>query len=161
MRNFRTLLTVTALVAAGQTVQAQSSLASGETTANMTIADINTLRFDNSVSLNILTGAAGSALTTVTASSLYDIISNASGSKLTAVIDEDMPEGSSLSVTLAAPSGATSAGKQTLTSSAVDVVTEISNVSQTGLSMTYTFGADVNTPKSLERTVTYVLTAGA
>jgi hypothetical protein len=160
MRLSRTLLTVIAIAAAGQTAHAQD-LASASTTANLSISAINSISFASSVSLTIAGGTAGSGLTAATATSTYDIISNATDSKLTGVIDLDMPANSSLSVSLGAPAGATSAGSVALSSTAVDLVTGISNVSETNLPVSYTFGADVHTAASLTRTVTYVLTAGA
>ena len=160
MRLSRTLLTVIAIVAAGQTAQAQT-LASASTTANMSISSVNSLSFATSVSLSITTGVAGSALTSATAASTYSIISNTTDSKLTGVLDTDMPSGSALSVSLNAPTGATSAGTQALSSAAVDLVTGISNVSETGLGVTYTFAADVHTPATLTRVVNYVLTPAA
>jgi hypothetical protein len=160
MRISRTLFTVLAIVAAGHTAQAQT-LATAPTTVNMSISAVNSLSFASSVSLTINSGAAGSALTSATGSSTYDIVSNATNSKITGVIDADMPSGASLSVTLGAPTGATSAGAKALSMTAVDLVTAISNVSETGLAVSYTFGADVHTSSSLTRVVNYVLTPGA
>jgi hypothetical protein len=160
MRISRTLITVLAIAAAGETAQAQAQLDSTAQTVNMSVSTINKISFAASVSLNIASGTAGTALTT-TASSTYDIISNDSLVKITAALDSDMPTGSALSVNLTAPTSATSAGRRTLSTTPVELVTGIHPISETAIPLTYTFDADVNTPATLTRVVSYVLIQGA
>ncbi|HEX9940011.1 MAG TPA: hypothetical protein VGB15_22945, partial [Longimicrobium sp.] len=65
---------------------------------------INQLAFTGSPSLVISTATAGSAPTSVTANASYAITTNESNRKITASIDGNMPSGTTLSVSLAAPS---------------------------------------------------------
>jgi hypothetical protein len=74
-----------------------------------------------------------------------------------------MPSGVTLSVSLAAPSGAASAGSVSLGTVAQDVVTGIGTVSASGLNVTYTLSATAaaGVVASDSRTVTYTITTGA
>jgi hypothetical protein len=113
--------------------------------------------------LHITTAAAGSAPTAVTDSGTsYDLTVN-EDSKITAEIDSNMPSGVTLSVTLTAPSTGTSAGKQSLSTTAVDVVTGITAVNQTGMSITYELAATAaaGAVSSDSRTVTYTVVANS
>ncbi len=67
-----------------------------------------------------------------------------------------------LTVDLAAPSGATSAGAQPLGTTAVDLVTSLTRVAQGGLGVTYTLSATAaaGVVASTTRTVTYTITGG-
>ena len=169
MRITNTLLAALVLAGIAQTAKAQGTeLTSADQTVNMTVSAVNQLSFAASVSLTVSTGVIGSgALTPATAASTYGIISNVdsvSVAKISATLDSDMPTGSSLEVSLDAPSsvtGAVSAGNQALSTTSVDLVTNIPAVNESGIALTYTFTADVNTPASLSRTVHYVLTQGA
>jgi hypothetical protein len=73
-----------------------------------------------------------------------------------------MPAGVTLSVNLAAPTGATSAGAQALGTTAVDVVTGITKIAQGTLGVTYTLSATASAGvvSSTSRTVTYTITGG-
>jgi hypothetical protein len=170
MRITNTLLAALVLTGIAQTAKAQGTteLTSADQTVNMTVSAVNQLSFATSVSLTVSTGIiGGGALTPATAASTYGIISNVdsvSVAKISATLDSDMPSGSSLEVSLDAPSsvtGAVSAGKQALSTTSVDLVTNIPAVNESGIGLTYTFTADVNTPATLSRTVHYVLTQGA
>ena len=166
MRLSHTLLAAVVLAGVAQTAKAQE-LANADQTVNMTIDAVNQLSFAASVSLTISAGTIGGSLTAATASSTYGIISNVdsvSVAKISATLDSDMPVGSSLEVSLDAPSsvtGAVSAGSKALSTTSVDLVTNIPAVNETNIPLTYTFSADVNTPATLSRTVHYVLTQGA
>ena len=160
MRITSTMIGAIALFAIAPAAHAQ--LATADQTVNMSVSSINSLSFASSVSLTVNAGTIGStSLTPATASSTYGIISNDSSAKLSASIDLDMPAGSSLEVDLAAPTGATAVGPTALSTVATDLVTAIPAVSESGVALTYTFTADVNTPSSLTRTVHYVLAQGA
>src|SRR4051812_33184538 len=147
MRITSTMIGAIALFAIAPAAHAQ--LATADQTVNMSVSAINSLSFAGSVSLTVNAGTIGStSLTPATASSSYGIISNDSSAKLSASIDIDMPAGSSLEVDLAAPTGATAVGPTVLSTVATDLVTAIPAVSESGVALTYTFTADVNTPSS-------------
>jgi hypothetical protein len=124
---------------------------------------INQLAFTGSPSLVISTATAGSAPTSVTANASYAITTNESNRKITASIDGNMPSGTTLSVSLAAPSGGASAGAVSLSTTAQDVVTGVSTANASGLSVTYTLQATAaaGVVAAGTRTVTYTIVAGA
>ncbi|HEX6052062.1 MAG TPA: hypothetical protein VFZ21_22490 [Gemmatimonadaceae bacterium] len=168
MRITNSLLAAALLLAGTAQLSQAQELASTDQTVTMSVSAINQLSFAASVSLTVSTGVIGTnALTPATASSTYGIISNVdsvSVAKISATLDTDMPAGSSLEVSLDAPTtvtGAVAAGKLALSTTSVDLVTNIPAVNESGIPLTYTFTADVNTPASLSRTVHYVLTQGA
>ncbi|HEU4628107.1 MAG TPA: hypothetical protein VFS08_00070 [Gemmatimonadaceae bacterium] len=155
-----TLLTAAALVlATAGTAAAQT----GTQDVGYEVQAINQIALTGSPSLAITAATAGSAPTTVTANATYAITTNETSRKITAQIESDMPSGVTLSVTLAAPTGATSAGAVTLGSTAQDVVTGISTLNESGLSVTYTLSATAaaGVVPAGTRTVTYTITAGA
>jgi hypothetical protein len=118
----------------------------------------------NPGAMSVSTATPGSGLDTVTDSSTtYDITTNQSGQKITAVIDSGMPAGVTLQVQLAAPAGATSAGFVTLSTLAADAVTGISTLNQTGLGITYKLSATpvAGSMSSDTRTVTLTITSGS
>ncbi|HEX2091901.1 MAG TPA: hypothetical protein VHG28_05830 [Longimicrobiaceae bacterium] len=124
---------------------------------------INQISITGSPSLVISTATAGSAPTSVTGSGSYAITTNQTNKKVTAQIDSNMPSGVTLSVTLAAPSGATSAGAVTLSTTPVNAVTGISTVNQSGLSVSYQLAATVaaGVVAASSRTVTLTIADGA
>ncbi|HET7228506.1 MAG TPA: hypothetical protein VFJ16_00755 [Longimicrobium sp.] len=124
---------------------------------------INQITFSGSPSLVISTATAGGAPTSVTANATYAITTNETNRKITAGLDSDMPSGTSLSVSLAAPSGGTSAGSVELGTTAVDVVTGVSTANASGLGVTYTLQATAaaGVVAAGTRTVTYTIVAGA
>jgi hypothetical protein len=124
---------------------------------------INQVSVAGSPSLVISTATAGSAPTSASASGSYAITTNETGKKITAQIDSDMPAGVTLTVSLAAPGGGTSAGAVVLSTTPVDAVTSISTVSQSGLSVGYGLSATVaaGVVPAGSRTVTYTITDGA
>jgi hypothetical protein len=124
---------------------------------------VNQLAFSGSPSLVISTATAGSAPTSATANATYAITTNEADRKITASIDSDMPAGTALSVSLAAPSGGTSAGAVPLSTLAQDVVTGVSTVNASGLNVTYTLQATASAGvvPAGTRTVTYTIVAGA
>lgn len=111
--------------------------------------------------LVINSATAGSQPDTVTdISTTYSITTNETGKKITGKIDSSMPPGTSLQINLAAPTGGSSQNYVTLTTTDSDLVTGISQVGETGLGITYKFGASVSagTISSTTRTVTLTLT---
>jgi hypothetical protein len=132
-------------------------------TVSYEVTAINEISVAGSPSLVINDATAGSGLTSASASGTYAITTNETNRKVTAQIDSNMPSGVTLSVTLAAPTGGTSTGAVTLSTTAQDVVTGVSNVNQSGLSISYGLAATVaaGVVAAGNRTVTYTITAGA
>lgn len=124
---------------------------------------INELSFTGSPSLVINTATAGSAPTSATANATYAVTTNETNRKITAEIDSDMPTGLTLTVSLAAPSGGTSAGAVSLSTTAHDVVTGIATQNASGLSVSYSLSATsaAGVVAADTRTVTYTIVAGA
>jgi hypothetical protein len=93
-------------------------------------------------SLIVNTAVAGSAPTSATSSGItWAVTTNQTGAKINASIPSNMPAGLTLSANLGAPGGATSTGTQSLTTTAVDLVTGITQLNSSGLSLTYTLAA--------------------
>ncbi|MDB4950807.1 MAG: hypothetical protein JWM27_3456 [Gemmatimonadetes bacterium] len=124
---------------------------------------ISQIAFSGSPTLTISTATAGSAPTSATASGSYAVTTNETNQKITAEIDATMPTGVTLTASLAAPSGGTSAGVKTLSTTAQDVVTGISTLNQSGLSVSYGLSATsaAGVVAADSRTVTYTILAGS
>jgi hypothetical protein len=135
-------------------------------TANQTVTfqvdAINQIAFAGSPSLVINTATAGSNPTDATAAASWAVTTNQTGAKITASIGSAMPAGLTLSVNLSAPAGATSAGAQSLSTTAIDLVTSITKLAQGGLSVGYSLSATpaAGVVSSTNRTVTYTITGG-
>ena len=127
------------------------------------VSAINQVSVSGTPSLTINAAVAGSAPTTVTATgSTYSVTTNQTSAKITAAIDAAMPTGVTLSTTLTAPAGGTSAGQKSLSATATDVVTGITKLNQAGLAITYQLDATAaaGVVSSATRTVTYTITGG-
>lgn len=74
--------------------------------------------------------------------STYSISTNGSNKKLCGFLDKNMPAGTHLFVNLTPPTGARTMGTQELSATPVDLVIELTQVSETELPITYTFSAD-------------------
>jgi hypothetical protein len=142
-------------------VRAQAQTATQE--ISYEVQAINKIEVSGSPTLVITTAIAGSAPTSVTANATYAITTNEENRKITAQLDSDMPSGVALSLAMAAPSNATSAGAQTLSSTAADMVTGVSLLNASGLDLTYTLSATAaaGVVPSGTRTVTFTVAAGA
>jgi hypothetical protein len=132
-------------------------------TVTYQVKEVNSIAVSgNPANLIIDTAVAGSAPTSVSDSSTtYSITTNGSGKKITGAVDSNMPAGTTLQVTLAAPTGGTSNSSIPLTSVASELVTGISKKAQTGLGITYTFSATVNADPMAStgtKTVTFTIT---
>lgn len=136
---------------------AQSNVATQQVSIN--VAEIAVIAVQGNISMTINAATAGQAPDAATASGTYAVTTNGTQKKITAELDSNMPSGLTLSATMAAPSGASSAGKKALSSSAVDLVTNVTKVRGSGLSLNYeavaTVEADV---ANTTRTVTYTIT---
>jgi len=116
----------------------------------------------NPAALIVNAAVAGSAPTAVSNSSTtYAITTNQTTRKITGAINTAMPSGLTLTVTLAAPTGGSSAGAVTLTAVAADLVTGISTLNESGSIITYNLSATsaAGVVTSDTRTVTLTLTA--
>jgi hypothetical protein len=131
-------------------------------TVTFQIDAINQISLSGSPSLVVNTASAGSDPTTATAAATWAVTTNQSGAKITASIGSNMPAGLTLSVNLAAPAGGSSAGSQSLSTTAVDLVTGITKLAQSALGVTYTLDATpaAGVVSSTTRTVTYTITGG-
>ncbi len=107
---------------------------------------------------------AGAAPTSVTAGGTsYAITTNESNKKITASIDQPLPAGVVLEVSLAAPNGAASLGDVSLTTAAADVVTGISATAASALPITYRLSATSTVQMAVPatRTVTFTIVSGS
>jgi hypothetical protein len=114
--------------------------------------------------LVVYTATAGSEPDVATDNTTtYAITTNGTNKKITGEIDVAMPANTTLEVNLAAPTGGTSAGSVSLSASAADLVTGITQRAESGLTITYSLTATVSAGivASDTRTVTLTLTAGA
>jgi CheY-like chemotaxis protein len=154
------------IIISGLLVIAAAASANAQTTAAHSVGfqvdAINQISVTGSPTLVITTAVAGSAPTSVTsATSTWAVTTNQSTAKVTAAINTNMPAGITLWTTLAAPTGGTSAGAKSLSTVAVDVVTNITKVAQAGLTITYQLDATAAAGvQSGTKTVTYTITGG-
>jgi len=94
------------------------------------------------------------------AGSSYAITTNELNQKISASLNEAMPSGLSLAVSLSPPAGASSRGTTRLGATAADVVTGISATNAMSLPLVYTLTASSVPDQSNHRIVTYTVTAG-
>lgn len=147
-------------------ILASAATVAGAQTATQTVTfqvdAINQIAFSGSPSLVISTATAGSNPTSANAAGTWAVTTNQTGSKITASIGSNMPSGLTLSVNVGAPSVGSSTGAQTLSTTAVDVVTGITKHAQSGMSVSYSLSATAaaGVVSSTSRTVTYTITGG-
>jgi hypothetical protein len=113
--------------------------------------------------LIVNTAVAGSAPTAATSSGItWAVTTNQSNAKVNASIPSNMPTGLTLWATLAAPGTATSAGAISLSTTATDLVTGITQLNASGLSLTYTLDATpaAGVVASSSRVVTFTIYGG-
>lgn len=131
-------------------------------TANVTITfivqSVSDIAFSGSPGTFTVTPGGPAATDNTTT---YSVVTNEINRRIFAALNTNMPTGLTLQVSLQAPTGATSAGFQTMTTTSTDLVTGISNVNQTGLTVSYSLSADVTaaTAPSATRTLTYTIGA--
>lgn len=105
--------------------------------------------------------AGDQPLAAVDGSTVYSVTAS-SGEKITAYIDQSMPPGVTLEISLAGPAGAVSVGPVVLTTVPQDLVRSLSAGTFSGLSITYTLRATVSagvvSPRW--RTVSFAVVAG-
>ena len=157
LRRAAVALAFVAIVA--PSAQAQTS----NQTVTFAVNAINQIAFAGAPSLTITTATAGSAPTSVTDNTAsWAVTTNQTGAKITASIPAIMPAGLTLSSSLAAPAGATSAGFLALGTVAVDLVTGITKLAQNALVVTYKLDATAaaGVVASSTKVVTYTITGG-
>jgi hypothetical protein len=112
--------------------------------------------------LAITTATAGSSLTSVTSGgSSLAVTTNETNKKITAALDQPLPSGVTLEVTLAAPSGASSRDYVALSTAGADLVTGISATNATSLPLTYRLSATPQASIGVQtRTITYTIVSG-
>lgn len=156
---------VAAFLAAGFLSLAQFAFAGDTATQTVTFAvsAINELSVSGSPgALTVATATAGAAPNVVTDSTTsYAITTNEEGRKITGSIDTNMPSGVTLSITLAAPTGGSSAGKLALSTTSIDLVNGISTLNESGKTITYELAATsaAGVLSSATRTVTLTILA--
>ena len=110
----------------------------------------------------ISTAVAGSQPTAVSVASTYQVqVKNVAGvKKITASLDASMPTNTTLTMTMAAPSGATSAGPVVMSTTTTDMVVNIAGINPASTqAITYAFSATVaaGVLTSQSRTITFTL----
>jgi hypothetical protein len=95
-------------------------------------------------------------------STSWAVTTNGSNKKMTGDIDSNMPSDVTLEISLTAPTGGSGSGDVSLSTTAGDLVTSITQVAESGLAITYTLSATVSagTVAQDTRTVTLTLTDG-
>lgn len=114
----------------------------------------------NPAPMTINSAVAGSPLTSVSdTSTSYTLATDNKGAKLSARLNTSLPSGVTLKLLAAAPTGATSTGTITLSTTNQDLVTGIPPLTplQTR-SLTYTLAAAVTASLVVSKTVTVTLT---
>jgi hypothetical protein len=154
----------TSLAAAGlalvvaSTARAQSA----QQTVTYEVQAVNQIAVSGNVSLTVSSATAGQAPSATSATSSYAITTNEDNKKITASLNTNMPSGLTLTVNLTAPSGGTSAGAVTLSTTAQDVVTGISKLNSAGLSISYQLTATsaAGVVAQASKTVTLTIVTG-
>lgn len=160
IKHMTTIATAAVLVVgAAQGVSAQEN--TDEAVVTYEVAAIN--RFDISGSpATLLIDTQAKMAGVSDASTTWSITTNQSDMKVQAQLDSDMDDFVTLTVAFAAPTGAGSEGPQALSTTAVDLVTGITELEQAGLGVTYNLSATPGAGVVAEasRTVTYTIVAG-
>jgi hypothetical protein len=116
---------------------------------------------DGSPSLTVNAAVAGEQPTPVTGSGgSYAITTNGTDKKITAAINTDMPSGLTLALTAGAPTNASANSEVSLSSTAAELVTGITQVAESGLALNYKLMALVTAGvvPSATKTVTLTIT---
>ena len=136
-------------------------------TVTVQVSAINEISVSgNPGNLTVSSATAGSEPTQVTdATTTYAVTTNQSSAKITGQITSGgaMPGNTTLKINLAAPTGGSGGTDVTLTTSAADLVTGITQKAESGKTITYKFSATAaaGVLSSTNRTVTLTLTGGS
>lgn len=159
------ILKISALAAAmGMASSGAFAESSATQTINYSVPTINQISVaDASLDFDIVAPDAGSAIAPVTGESSYSFTTNGSGMKITAALTTGMPSGVTLTLVSDDPddgeSGATPAATLTLTGTAQDLVTNITQQSASSVGLDYELSATleaavVDTADTLTLTIT-------
>ena len=135
-------------------------------TQNVTIvvAAINEVSVSGNLTLTINSATAGSNPDDATDNTTtYSITTNGTNKKITGQLDLAYASGLSLKVNLTAPTGGTSQGQKTLSTTAQDLVTGISGLAESAIQIAYTASATAAAASNgagETKTVTFTITAG-
>lgn len=161
MRFAHTLMLLSLFALSATTARAQSA------TQDVTIqvAPISVFEIPDSEVMLTITGvdASGDPAPATDASTSYNLTTNATGMKITGMLDTDYSSGLTLQVLFGIPAAGGSATQRTLSTTPQDIVNGLSHVNSVGVPITYTAEAtiDVAPSTSEERTVTYTITSDA
>jgi len=128
---------------------------------NITVSTINEISLStNDVNLIVNAPSGGSTLDKVSDSTTtLSYSTNETNQKITATLDKSLPIGLTLLVEATSTSG-NSEGQVMLEDRAVDVITGLSNVSESGETVTYTLIPDMYAEPTTESyTITYTITS--
>lgn len=117
----------------------------------------------NPANLVVNTATAGSQPDDDTDNSTsWAVTTNGTNKKMTGGINANMPANVTLEINLVAPTGGSSSGDMSLSTTAADLVTSIPPVAESGLTITYTLSATIAAGIVAQdtRTVTLTLTDG-
>ncbi len=158
------LATIAVLVLLAGSLNFAYAATSATQTVTYEVQAIDEISVSGNPSAMIISSAtAGSQPTAVTnATTSYSITTNGTTKKITGKINTAMPANTSLKVTLAAPTGGTSAGQVTLTTTDQNLVTGIGTLAESGKTITYEFSATISAGvvSSATKTVTLTVTDG-
>ena len=137
---------VLAALTVGLTGVARAQFATQNVT--ITVEAINAIAVsDPEVTLSINSATAGNAPDAAQATSTYAITTNEEGQEIAAMLDSgSLPDGLTLEIELAAPTGATPRGRIVLSPQNQIAVSGITRVAASGLQITYTASAAVSVP---------------
>lgn len=134
-------------------------------TVNFEVIAINQIAVSgNPAPLVVNTATAGSAPAPATSSATtWAVTTNQSNMKVTASVDEALPAGVTLEVSLAPPAGAVGVGHVPLGTASADLVTGISGANASSLPITYRLSATTTAPTTgpQSRVVTFTIVAGS
>lgn len=149
-----------ALLGAVDGAEAQTATQS----VTMEVDSISTISVSgNPSNLLVNSATAGSNPDDATNSSTsWAVTTNLSSQKLTASVGTSMPTGVTLNLNMSAPTGGTSSGDVSLSTTAADAVTGITELAESALGITYTLSAtpSAGVVAQTTKTVTLTLTNG-
>ncbi len=127
----------------------------------VSVSEINAFQVaDGAVTLTVDAAVAGQGIPAVQTGTTYGLTTNGTGKKITAALSNEYAAGLTLALSLAAPAGAASTPR-TLSTTAQDVVTGLSQIAASALAVTYTVSATLAAAPNAggeTRTVTFTLT---
>ena len=160
MKRFSPVTSIAMLIIAAASLRAQSA----SQVVTFEVKAVNEVGVTGSPNLVIDSAKPGDgALSVQSTDNSWSVTTNQARAKITAALDEAMPDGVTLSAQLAAPAGARSAGMKPLGTTPIDMVTSINHLNQGGLPLVYQLDAVSTLAKSTKgtRAVTYTITGGA